>query len=241
MSDLSDSALIERWQRDGDSEAREELVDRYRGLVRSLAARYVDRGEPFDDLLQVAWIGLLKAIDRFDPARELRLASYATPTIVGEIRRYYRDHGWAIRVPRPLHELRVRANGEIDRFTAAHGSAPTIRELAALLGHSEDEVLDALQTELARAPAPLQTTGSDGEERMLAIEAEEAGFDEVDTRMLLEHGLAELADRERRIVELRFDKGLTQLEIASQLGISQMHVSRLLRQALEALRHQLDP
>ena len=240
MSDLSDNALIERWQRDGDGEAREELVDRYRGLVRSLAVRYVDRGEPFDDLLQVAWIGLLKAIDRFDPARELRLASYATPTIVGEIRRYYRDHGWAIRVPRPLHELRVRANAEIDRFTASHGSAPTIRELAALLSRSEDEVLDALQTELARAPAPLHATGSDGEERMLAIETEEPGFDEIDTQMLLEHGLAGLADRERRIVELRFDEGLSQLEIASQLGISQMHVSRLLRRALEALRHELD-
>ena len=237
MSDLSDIALIERWQRDGDAEAREQMVDRYRGLVRSLAARHVDRGEPFDDLVQVAWIGLLKAIDRFDAARELRFATYATPTIVGEIRRHYRDHGSSVRVPRPLHELRVRANAAIDAATTERGKAPTIRELAALLGCSEDEVLDALQSELARSPVPLDPTGG---EAARSLEIDEAGFQEVDARMLLEHGLGELSERERVIVDLRFAEGLTQSEIAARLGISQMHVSRLLRRALETLRHDLE-
>ena len=236
MSDLSDIALIARWQDHADAEAREEIVDRYRGLVRSLAARRVDRGEPLDDLVQVAWIGLLKAIDRFDTARELRFATYATPTIIGEIRRYHRDHGSSLRVPRPLHELRARANIAIDAVLAERGNAPTTRELASLLGRSEEDVLDALQSELARTPSSLDAPEVDGGR---SLEGEETGFDEVEDRMVLEHGLAGLSERERTIVDLRFAGGLTQSQIAARLEISQMHVSRLLRRALETLRDDL--
>ena len=120
-----DQVLIERWQRRADADARDELIRRYRGLVRALAARYADWGEPFDDLVQVAWLGMLKAIDRFDADRDVQLATYATPTIVGEIRRHYRDRSWAVRVPRSVQELRVRVNAAIDRLGAARGAAPT--------------------------------------------------------------------------------------------------------------------
>ena len=125
-----DRVLIERWQRHGDADARNALVERYRGLVRALAARYADRGEPFDDLVQVAWIGLLKAIDRFDSSRDVQLTTYATPTIVGEIKRHYRDRSWAVHVPRSLQELRVRVHATIDRVTSEKGAAPTIADIA---------------------------------------------------------------------------------------------------------------
>src|SRR6185503_14369014 len=186
----------------GDDAAREALVHRYRGLVRALAARYVNWGEPFDDLVQVAWIGLLKAIERYDAERGVQFPTYATPTIVGEIRRYYRDRAWAVHVPRSVQELRVRVNATIDQWSAEHGEAPTTAQLA--------EYLD--------------------------VSPEERGFDQVDASMLLAGGLDDLAERERQIVAMRFEEGLTQSQIAARIGISQMHVSRLLRRALSQLR-----
>ena len=237
---LSDSELVERWQRDHDAVAREEVVRRYGGFVSSLAARYLAWGEPFDDLVQVAWIGMLKAIDRFDTSRGLRLATYAAPTIVGEIRRHYRDRTSAVHVPRPMQELRVRANTLIDHLSAERGSSPTIGEVASLLGASKEEVLDALQTGLARSADSFTTSDAESGERSFEVAVEEAGFETVEVRATLERGLDGLSERERSIVALRFEDGLTQSQIAARLGISQMHVSRLLRQSLESLRGVLD-
>jgi RNA polymerase sigma-B factor len=231
-----DRVLIERWQRHGDADARNALVERYRGLVRALAARYADRGEPFDDLVQVAWIGLLKAIDRFDSSRDVQLTTYATPTIVGEIKRHYRDRSWAVHVPRSLQELRVRVHATIDRVTSEKGAAPTIGDIARELNVGEEEVLDALQSENARSAAFLPASDDERGERGLDVPVEETGFARSDARIMLGAGLQRLDDRERRILHLRFDEGLTQSQIAAQLGISQMHVSRLLRRSLETLR-----
>jgi RNA polymerase sigma-B factor len=231
-----DRVLIERWQRYGDADARNALVERYRGLVRALAARYADRGEPFDDLVQVAWIGLLKAIDRFDSSRDVQLTTYATPTIVGEIKRHYRDRSWAVHVPRSLQELRVRVHATIDRVTSEKGAAPTIGDIATELGVGEEEVLDALQSENARSAAFLPASDDERGERGLDVPVEETGFARSDARIMLGAGLQRLDERERRILHLRFDDGLTQSQIAAQLGISQMHVSRLLRRSLETLR-----
>jgi RNA polymerase sigma-B factor len=204
--------------------------------VRALAARYADRGEPFDDLVQVAWIGLLKAIDRFDSAREVQLTTYATPTIVGEIKRHYRDRSWAVHVPRSLQELRVRVHATIDRLTSERGAAPTIADIAEELGVGEEEVLDALQSENARSATFLPSSDDERGERGLDVPVEETGFARSDARIMLGAGLGRLEERERRILHLRFEEGLTQSQIAAQLGISQMHVSRLLRRSLEALR-----
>jgi RNA polymerase sigma-B factor len=231
-----DRVLIERWQRHGDADARNALVERYRGLVRALAARYADRGEPFDDLVQVAWIGLLKAIDRFDSSRDVQLTTYATPTIVGEIKRHYRDRSWAVHVPRSLQELRVRVHATIDRVTSEKGAAPTIADIARELSVGEEEVLDALQSENARSAAFLPANDDERGERGLDVPVEETGFARSDARIMLGAGLQRLDERERWILHLRFDDGLTQSQIAAQLGISQMHVSRLLRRSLETLR-----
>jgi RNA polymerase sigma-B factor len=232
----TDRVLIERWQRHGDSDARNILVERYRGLVRALAARYADRGEPFDDLVQVAWIGLLKAIDRFDGSRDVQLTTYATPTIVGEIKRHYRDRSWAVHVPRSLQELRVRVHATVDRLTSERGSVPTISDIASELAVSEEDVLDALQSENARSAAYLPSSDDERGERGLDVPVDEPGFDRSDARIMLGAGMRELDERERRILHLRFDEGMTQSQIAAQLGISQMHVSRLLRRSLETLR-----
>jgi RNA polymerase sigma-B factor len=235
VSAVSDRALIRRWQEEGDGAAREQLIERYRGLVRALAARYADRGEPFDDLLQVAWIGLLKAIDRFDASRDVQLPTYATPTIVGEIRRHYRDRAWAVHVPRSIQELRVRVNATIDRLTAERGAPPTIAELAEFLSVGEDEILDALQSENARSGSSLPQADEEGD-RSFDFGVAEVGFEQVDARLLVEEGLRTLDERDRTILQLRFSEGLTQSQIAARLGISQMHVSRLLRRSLERLR-----
>jgi len=236
LNDQTDASLIERWQRRGDDAAREQLVHRYRGLVRALAARYVNWGEPFDDLVQVAWIGLLKAIERYDAERGVQFPTYATPTIVGEIRRYYRDRAWAVHVPRSVQELRVRVNATIDQWSAEHGEAPTTAELAQFLEVSPDAVLDAIHSENARSALALPSAEDDRAASGFDVPTEEPGFGQVDASMLLEGGLQSLAERERQIVAMRFEEGLTQSQIAARIGISQMHVSRLLRRALAQLR-----
>ena len=236
LNEQSDAILIERWQRRGDDGAREQLVHRYRGLVRALAARYVNWGEPFDDLVQVAWIGLLKAIERYDPERGVQFPTYATPTIVGEIRRYYRDRAWAVHVPRSVQELRVRVNATIDQWSAEHGEAPTTAQLSKFLDVSPDAVLDAIHSENARSALTLPSGEDDRTASGFDVPTEERGFEQVDASMLLAGGLESLAERERQIVSMRFEEGLTQSQIAARIGISQMHVSRLLRRALAQLR-----
>ena len=240
--DIDFVALIEAY-REGDEKARDQLVDRYMPLVRSLAGRYAGRGEAQEDLVQVGSIGLLLAIERFDTERQVQFTTYAVPTIVGEIQRHFRDRAWALHVPRRLKELSVRLTRTIEAKTAELGRAPTIAELAEATGVEEDEVVEALQTSEAYSTRSLsQPLGREADDEtvqdMLGID--DQGFAEVEDSYLVEAGLAALDERERKIVELRFFEGLTQSEIAAQVGISQMHVSRLLRRALHLMRGRLE-
>lgn len=234
-------ALIDAY-RSGDETARDTLVERYLPLVRSLAARYAGRGEPLEDLVQVGSIGLLLAIERFDTERQLQFTTYAVPTIVGEIQRHFRDRAWALHVPRRMKELSVKLTRTIEAETSRRGRAPTIAELARATGAEEDEVVEALQVSGAYSTRSLsQPAGRLDDETMHdVLGTEDAGFEAVDDSTLVEAGLDALDERERRIVELRFFEGLTQSEIAAQVGVSQMHVSRLLRQALHVMRGRLD-
>ena len=241
--DVDFVALIDAY-RAGDESARDALVDRYMPLVRSLAARYAGRGEPFDDLLQVGSIGLLLAIERFDTTRQVQFTTYAVPTIVGEIQRHFRDRSWALHVPRRMKELSAKLSRVIETETSNRGRAPTIAELAKATGAEEDDVIEALQTWDAYSTLSLShPVGQDegGEEMMQdVLGTMDEGFDEVEDSALVEAGFEALDERERLIVELRFFEGLTQSEIAAQVGISQMHVSRLLRRALQSMRGRLE-
>ena len=240
--DVDFVALIEAY-RAGDEKAREALVERYMPLVRSLASRYAGRGEPQEDLVQVGSIGLLLAIQRFDTERQVQFTTYAVPTIVGEIQRHFRDRAWALHVPRRLKELSVRLTRTIEAKTAELGRAPTIAELAEATGAAEDEVVEALQTSEAYSTRSLsQPLGreTDDETMQDVLGIDDQGFSEVEDSYLVEAGLSALDERERRIVELRFFEGLTQSEIAARVGISQMHVSRLLRRALHLMRGRLE-
>jgi RNA polymerase sigma-B factor len=237
------TGLLEAY-RAGDESARDRIVERYLPLVRSLASRYAGRGEAFEDLVQVGSIGLLLAIERFDTERGVQFATYAVPTIVGEIQRHFRDRTWALHVPRRMKELSLRLTRTIETATADLGRAPTIAELAEATGIDEDEVVEALETYHAYSARSLsQPLGSDaaGEETMQdVLGAEEIGYEEVEDGALVQVGLAALDPRERLIVELRFFEGLTQSEIAARVGISQMHVSRLLRRALVTMQGRLE-
>jgi RNA polymerase sigma-B factor len=216
---------------------RERLIMEHLPLVRGLARRYADRGEPLDDLVQVGTIGLIKAIDRFDPARGYKLASFATPTILGEIRRHFRDRSWTVRVPRGIQEARARIAQAVDELSATRGRSPSVREIAEAADLSVEDVLDALAAGSAQRPAPLAAPGRDGDEdEGIAVGLEDPGFEQADARATLEAGLSDLPARERVILHLRFEEGLTQSQIAEQVGVSQMHVSRLIRRALERLR-----
>ena len=239
----TDRDLLRRYHERGDLEARERLIEQYLPLVRSLARRYSYRGEQLEDLVQVGCIGLIKAIDRFDVDRGVELTTYATPNIIGEIKRHFRDKGWSIRVPRGLQELNVRLSHLIEDLTVQLERSPTIPELAKAAGVEEEEVLEALESGQAYATLSLSAPASgddnsdlDPLESLGQIEHEyEGGGD----RAVLAPGLKILDDRERRILQLRFYEGLTQSQIAQQVGISQMHVSRLIRRALEKIREEI--
>jgi len=241
--DVDFVALIEAY-RAGDDGAREQLVQRYMPLVKSLAARYSNRGEPQEDLVQVGSIGLLLSIERFDTERQVQFTTYAVPTIVGEIQRHFRDRAWALHVPRRMKELSVRLSRTVQSQTAELGRAPTIAELAKATGADEDDVIEALQTAEAYSTRslsqPLGHGGTDDETLQDVLGHDDRGFAEVEDTVLVEAGLDALDERERRIVELRFFDGLTQSEIAAHIGISQMHVSRLLRRALVTMRGRLE-
>jgi RNA polymerase sigma-B factor len=219
------------------SAERERLIMEHLPLVRGLARRYAERGEPLDDLVQVGTIGLIKAIDRFDPTRGYKLASFATPTILGEIRRHFRDRSWTVRVPRGIQEARAQIAHAVDDLSARNGRSPSVREIAEAADLSMDDVLDALAAGSAQRPAPLSSPGGEGEEEEgIAVGVDEAGYEQAEARATLTAGLADLPARERVILHLRFEEGLTQSQIAAKVGVSQMHVSRLIRRALETLR-----
>ena len=223
--------LLEAYRLRGDRAARDRLVEEMMPLVRSLARRYAGRGEPVDDLVQVGAIGLIKAIDRFDLERGVALSTYAVPTIVGEIRRHFRDHSWSVHVPRRMKELSLRISHLVDELSAELGRSPTVAELAAAAEVEEEDVVEALETSRAHTPTSLSTpVGAGGELTLIDILGEdEPGYETLERGSVVRTGLEGLDERERRIVVLRFLHGLTQSEIAAELGISQMHVSRLLR------------
>jgi RNA polymerase sigma-B factor len=236
-----DRELLRRYHEDGDASAREELVNRHLPLVRSLARRYAGRGESLEDIEQVGAIGLIKAIDRYELSREVALTTYATPNVVGEIKRHFRDKGWAIRVPRALQELNGKMGPTIERLTSKLGRSPSIAEIAAEFQTSTEQVLEALEAGSAYAPLSLSAGPSGDEELdpMETIGSEDEEFDRSDDRTSLEPALAALPEREREILRMRFEDGLTQTQIADRVGISQMHVSRLIRRSLERMRTQL--
>jgi RNA polymerase sigma-B factor len=236
-----DRELLRRYHEDGDTGAREELVQRHLPLVRSLARRYAGRGEPLDDIEQVGAIGLIKAIDRFELDREVSLATYATPNVVGEIKRHFRDKGWAIRVPRALQELNAKMSATIDRLTSRLGRSPSIAEIAESLEATPEEVLEAIEvgsayTTLSLSGAP---GGDDEADPLEAIGEEDEEFERTEDRAALAPALAHLPQREREILRMRFEDGLPQTHIAERVGLSQMHVSRLIRKSLAAIRDEL--
>jgi RNA polymerase sigma-B factor len=220
----------------GDRRLRNELIEHYTRLAEFLARRFANRGEPVDDLRQVALVGLLKAVERFDPHRGLQFSSFATPTITGELKRHFRDRGWAVRVPRRVQEMHL----QLDRTTAALsqelGRAPTPAEIAARAGVTEEDVLEGMEAGGLYRLASIDGQPDDGAlgpaGRLGAADEE---LEAVDDRVLVEHLLEALPEREQRIVYLRFYEGLTQSEIAEEVGISQMHVSRLIVKSLDVL------
>jgi len=239
----TDRELLRRYHENGDLEARERLIEQYLPLVRSLARRYANRGEQLEDLVQVGSIGLIKAIDRFDVGRGVELTTYATPNIIGEIKRHFRDKGWSIRVPRGLQELNVRLSQLLEQLTIELERSPTIAELAKAAGASEEEVLEALESGQAYTTVSLSAPAGQGEDGELdpleSLGELEHEYEVSEDRAVLAPGLEVLDERERRIIYLRFWEGLTQSQIAEQVGISQMHVSRLIRRSLEKVREEI--
>jgi RNA polymerase sigma-B factor len=235
-------SLLRAYHRDGDREARDQALVELMPLVRALASRYAGRGEPLEDLVQVGALGLIKAVDRFDVDRGVEFSSYAVPTIVGEIRRHFRDKAWAMHVPRRLKELSVRLSRVLDELTTELGRSPTIAELAAATQVEEEDVIDALDSANAYSTRSLHAPFDEGDDTSLAdkLGADEAGYSEVEDGSLVAAGLEALDERERRIVELRFFEEKTQSQIAAEVGISQMHVSRLLRSALATMRGRIE-
>lgn len=214
---------------------RAELVESHLGLVRHVARRFSNRGEPLDDLIQVATMALLKALDRYDPDRGVKFSTYATSSMTGELKRYFRDHAWAIRVPRSIQELHLTTNEAVETLRQQLGRSPTIAEIAAYVGAPDEEVLLAIEAGRAYRVGSLDAP-TPGEDHTIQIGDEDPEFEGADERHDLSPLLAHLPARERRILHLRFAEGLTQSEIADRVGLSQMHVSRLLSRSLEELR-----
>ncbi|HWE82941.1 MAG TPA: SigB/SigF/SigG family RNA polymerase sigma factor [Gaiellaceae bacterium] len=242
-SEVDRRSLLRAYRENGDVAARDRLVADFMPLISSLARRYAGRGEQLDDLEQVASLGLVKAIDRFDLDREVELVTYIFPTVVGELKRHFRDRVWSVSVPRRLKELHQQISRMIEDQTARLGRSPTIPELAEAAGVTEEEVVEAMEAGRAYSARSLTTSpDSDGDsdvELIDLLEVEERGYEAAENRELLASGIRALDERERRIVQLRFVDGLTQSQIAAEIGVSQMHVSRLIRRALEKLEQEV--
>ncbi len=235
--------LFALYREQQDQAARDELVTMYLNLVKYLASKFRNRGEPIDDLVQVGTIGLIKAIDRFDTERDVEFTTYATPTIVGELKRYFRDKGWAIKVPRRLQELSFKVNQTVDALTQRLQRSPTIAEIAEELEVTSDEVLEALETSEAYNFVSLESDRSgEGADSFSIIEyigKDDQLMSAIDDRTTLALALKNLTSQEQHVLYLRFFQGLTQTEIAKRLAISQMQVSRLLRRTLRVLRENI--
>jgi RNA polymerase sigma-B factor len=223
--------------------ARDALVHLHLPLVEHCARRFRNRGEPLEDLVQVGTIGLIKSIDRFDSDRGVEFSTYATPTIIGEIKRYFRDKGWAIRVPRRLQELRMQIGAASAELTQSLGRSPTPRELAEAIGCTVEEIVEGIESSNAYSTLSLDASddGDEGAATMLdAIGIDDAGLEHVEIRESIKPMLDRLEPREKKILLLRFFKNMTQSQIADEIGVSQMHVSRLLNRTLEQLRTSLE-
>lgn len=236
---VDNDELFKRWQRDRDPAAREELVRRFLPLARKLARRYSGAREPFEDLLQVASLGLVKAIDRYDMERGTAFSSFAVPTILGELKRYFRDLGWAVHVPRGAQELAVRVEDAQLQLSSRTGRSPTVTQLAEYLELDLGDVLDALETSRAHHASSLDAPCDDGDGDTGSVAdrfgSEDARLALADERVTIGAAARQLPDRERHVLMLRFVHDLTQTQIAEQIGVSQMQVSRILRRAISRL------
>ena len=225
------------------ADCRDSLVRLHLPLVEHCARRFRNRGEPFEDLVQVGTIGLIKSVDRFDTDRGVEFSTYATPTIIGEIKRYFRDKGWAIRVPRRLQELRMQIGTATAELTQTLGRSPTPRELAAAVGCTVEEIVEGIESSHAYSTLSLDATdgSEDGSTSSMldAIGVDDVGLEHVEIRESIKPLLEKLEPREKKILLLRFFKNMTQSQIAEEIGVSQMHVSRLLNRTLEQLRESL--
>ena len=219
-----------------DPKVRDQLVTAHLGLAHQLARRYANRGEPYEDLVQVASLAIVKSVDRFDPDRGVEFTTFATRTVIGELKRHFRDKGWAVRAPRRVQELYLELGKVTETLNQELGRSPTVAELASATGATEEAVLEALEAGQGYRTSSIDATDRNEETLASHIGGEDASLDTVEDRELLAPAIAELAPREQLILQLRFGQGLTQSEIAARVGISQMHVSRLLAASLERLR-----
>jgi RNA polymerase sigma-B factor len=242
--DTETRELLRAYHEQGDLRARERVVEMHLPLVRALARRYAGRSEQLEDLIQVGSIGLIKAVDRFQLDRGVELTTYAIPTIIGELKRHFRDKGWSVHVPRRLKELSLRLTQLVEDLSGKLGRSPTVAELAEAAGADEEEVLEAL--EIGQAYSTLSLSSGPGGDDDIELDplgslgTVEHGYETSEDRAILLPGFRALGERERKIMHLRFFAGLTQSEIAAKLGISQMHVSRLIRRSLELMRDEIE-
>jgi RNA polymerase sigma-B factor len=235
--------LLVRYHKHGDQRARKQVIQEQMPLSEFLARKFAGRGEPLDDLMQVASVGLIKAVDRFDVDRNIEFSTYATPNILGEIKRYFRDKGWSMRVPRGLQELRQSAKEAIRDETIRTGRSPSIQELSKTLKADEESVAEALT--LGRAyntmslDTPVNQNDTDGDTIIDLQSDQHQPIESLEDKILLQSAMSGLKVQQQQILKLRFNEGKTQTEIADHIGVSQMHVSRLLRRAMEDLRQRL--
>ena len=234
-----EQAFIE-FARTRDPALRDKLVAAHLGLAHQLARRFVNRGEPYDDLVQVASLALIKALDRFEPERGIRFSTFAVKCIVGELKRHFRDRGWAVKAPRRVQELYLELGHDIDRLSQELGRAPTVAELAAAAGTSDDAVLEAIEAGRGYRASSLDAPDQEGQTLVDLLGSDDAEIGSVEIRSVLSMAIAQLSARDRLVVRLRFVDGLTQSEIATRLGVSQMQVSRLLSTSLQRLRESFD-
>jgi RNA polymerase sigma-B factor len=232
--------LLRRYHCRGDTSARDQLAEQMLPLARALAGRYAGRGEPMDDLIQVACVGIMKAIEGFDLDRDVRFSSYATPTVLGEIKRHFRDRTWAMRVPRGLQELQLEVAKKRDELTSQLGRSPTVQELADAVDAPFEEVLATIQSVGARRTRSLDEPT--GEDMTLAdsIGGRDVELERTEMRVLLGDAMGVLSSRDREVLRLRFEEDLTQTEISARIGVSQMQISRIIRQSISKLRLEID-
>jgi RNA polymerase sigma-B factor len=237
---IDSTELFKRWRRSGDRQARDELIERFLPLARKLARRYVQSSEPYEDLVQVASLGLVKAVERFDPERGFAFSSFAVPTIVGELKRYFRDTAWALHVDRGAQERARKISDAQQKLSSKTGRIPTVDDLAQYMEMSQEEVLEGLQTAEAYGAvsldAPLSSEDDEESSRLDSIGEDDERLGLVDDHATIFAAARHLPAREREILYLRFGEDLTQSEIAERVGVSQMQVSRLLRRSLQRLR-----